>query len=73
MTDRTNESRFRFLEEHQLSITWYDNGASISWREQKPAPGRTAGYRPVARARTLAEAVDQAIERWERKHGKRWP
>lgn len=73
MSARSDSDRFRFLEEHQLSITWYDGGPSITWREKYPEPGSAAGYRPIARAKTLTEAVDIAITRWEKKHGKPWP
>jgi hypothetical protein len=68
----TNDLRFRFMEEHQLSVTWYDSGASITWREKRPAPGKTAGYRPVSRGRTLAAAIDIAIAKWEKQHGSRY-
>lgn len=65
----SDAERWRFLEDHELCVTWYDNGASLSWREKRPEPGKTAGYRHLARARTLTAAIDSVIERWKRKRG----
>lgn len=73
MGDRSDESRYRFLKEHKLSITWYDGGPSLTWREQRPEPGTAGGYLPVSRGKDLDDAIDQAIARWEKKHGRRWP
>jgi len=64
----SDAERWRFLEENELCVTWYDNGASLAWREKRPPPGKTAGYRHLARARTLTEAIDSVIARWKRKH-----
>ena len=64
----TDEQRFRFMEEHKLSVTWYDDGASIFWRG-RAEPGKPGAYFPVSRGRTLEEAIDTAIARWERQHG----
>jgi hypothetical protein len=65
----TDAERFRFLAEHKLSVTWTNDGASIFWRG-KDEPGKPGVYFPVASARTLEEAVDAAIARWERKQAK---
>jgi hypothetical protein len=64
----SDAERWRFLEENELCVTWYDNGASLAWREKRPPPGKTAGYRHLARARTLTAAIDSVIARWKRKH-----
>lgn len=73
VTIRSDDSRFHFLAEHKLSITWYDGGPSLTWREERPQPGKAAGYLPISRGKSLEEAVDLAIDRWERQHGKPWP
>jgi hypothetical protein len=65
----SDAERFRFLADHELSVVWYDSGASISWREKWPEPGKTAAYILLSRATTLEEAVDNVIARWELKHG----
>lgn len=65
----SDSERFAFIEKHQLSITWNDSRASLFWRG-KAKPGEPGAYFPIADAGTLAEAVDNAIARWERKHGK---
>ena len=64
----SDAERWRFLEDNELCVTWYDGGASLSWREKRPPPGKTAGYRHLARARTLTAAIDSVIARWKRKH-----
>lgn len=64
----SDAERWRFLEDHELCVTWYDGGASLSWREKRPEPGKTAGYRHLARARTLTAAIDSVIARWKQKH-----
>jgi hypothetical protein len=64
----TDAERFRFLAEHKLSVVWYDDGASIHWRERWPEPGKAASYRNLSRARSLAEAVDIIIRKYLRKH-----
>jgi hypothetical protein len=65
----SDAERWRFLEDHELCVTWYDGGPSLAWREKRPPPGKTAGYRHLARGRTLTEAIDSVIARWNRKHG----
>ena len=65
----TDAERWRFLEDHELCVTWYDGGPSLAWREKRPEPGKTAGYRHLARGRTLTEAIDSVIARWKRKYG----
>ncbi|MGH7604186.1 MAG: hypothetical protein ACRENK_09350 [Gemmatimonadaceae bacterium] len=65
----TDAERWQFLAKHELCVTWYDNGASISWREKWPAPGRIAGYRHLARGRTLEEAINKVMARYQQKHG----
>jgi hypothetical protein len=65
----TDAERWRFLADHELSVVWYDSGASISWREKWPEPGKIAAYRHLSRGKTLEEAVDVLIERYNRKHG----
>lgn len=68
---RTDAERFRFLEEFKLSVTRTNDGASIYWRGQDE-PGKPGGFYSIASGRTLEEAVDNAIARWERKHGRKF-
>jgi hypothetical protein len=68
---RTDEERLRFLERFRLSTTWNNEGVSIYWRGQD-RPGHPGGFVPVSKGRTLAEATDLAIARWEKKHKKRF-
>jgi hypothetical protein len=67
----SDEDRFRFLDRYRLSLTWSNDGVSIFWRGQDQ-PGMPGGFYPIARGKTLGEATDAAIERWERKHGRKF-
>jgi hypothetical protein len=58
------------MAEHQLSVTWYDGGASIFWRG-RAKPGQPGAYHPVSSGSSLEEAIDNAIARWEQQHGVR--
>jgi hypothetical protein len=68
---RSDEERFRFLEKFRLSLTWSNDGVSIHWRGID-RPGQPGAFYPVASGRTLAEATDIVIAKWERKHKQRW-
>ena len=65
---RTDEERLRFIEKFQLSVTWHDDVATIFWRG-RASPGQPGGYHEISKGKTLAEATDAAIERYNRKHG----
>ena len=65
---RTDEERLRFIEKFQLSVTWHDDVATIFWRG-RASPGQPGGYHEITKGKTLAEATDAAIERYNRKHG----
>jgi hypothetical protein len=65
---RTDEERLRFIEKFQLSVTWHDDVATIFWRG-RASPGQPGGYHEISKGKTLAEATDAAIKRYNRKHG----
>ena len=65
---RTDEERLSFIEKFQLSVTWHDDVATIFWRG-RASPGQPGGYHEISKGKTLAEATDAAIERYNRKHG----
>ena len=65
---RSDEERLSFIEKFQLSVTWHDDVATIFWRG-RASPGRPGAYHEISRGKTLAEATDAAIERYNRKHG----
>lgn len=69
--ERTDADRFRFFAEYRLSVTWTEDSVSVFWRG-RPAPGQPGAYFPISTAPTLREAVDLVIERWERKHKRRF-
>ena len=64
----SGEGRLRFLEQFQLSVTWHDDVATIFWRG-RASPGQLGGYHEISKGKTLAEATDVAIKRYNRKHG----
>lgn len=65
MTD--HDRRFRFLAQFELSLTWNDGQPTLFWRG-RASPGQPGGYFEIAKGATLEEAVDRAIDRWEKKH-----
>jgi hypothetical protein len=67
----SDAGRFRFLSEFQLSIGWSDEGATMFWTG-KARPGQPGRLFIVAKGRTLGDATDAAVKRWEAKHGKHW-
>ena len=65
---RSDEERLRVIEKFQLSVTLHDDLATIFWRG-RASPGQPGGYHEISRGKTLAEATDAAIQRYNRKHG----
>jgi hypothetical protein len=68
---RTAEERESFIQTFRISITWSNDEVSLYWRG-RDSPGKPGGYHPIAKGETLTQAIERAIERWERKHKKRW-
>ena len=64
----SDAERLRFLEQFQLSVTWHDDVATIFWRG-RASPGQPGGYHEISKGKTLAEATDAAIQRYNRKQG----
>ena len=65
---RSDEERLRVIEKFQLSVTLHDDLATIFWRG-RASPGQPGGYHEISKGKTLAEAADATIERYNRKHG----
>ena len=68
---RTNDQRIRFLSKFELSITWDDKNPTIFWRGPS-SPGQPGGYSEIAKGSTLEEAIDRAMDRWEKKHKRKF-
>ncbi|MDB4871952.1 MAG: hypothetical protein JWL97_2956 [Gemmatimonadales bacterium] len=70
---RTNDDRFRFIAQFHLHVTWHsDHDVSLMWRAKSENWEGSPPYFPVSSGKTLEEAADEAIDRWEKKYGKRW-
>jgi hypothetical protein len=64
----SDEERFRFLEEFKLTTAWDDEEWTLFFRDKSVAwlYGRVC---VISKGKTLAEATDAAIGRYNRKHG----
>jgi hypothetical protein len=67
----SDHERFRFLDEFKLTANWDDEEFTLFWRE-KSVPWQYGRLYVISKGATLAQVTDEAIERWERKHGKPW-
>ncbi len=65
----TDTERFRFLEKFRLHVTWHSDHVTLMWQQKVLHWEASPPYYPVASGKTLAEATDAAIERYNRKHG----
>lgn len=63
-----DDERFRFLEQFKLSASWDDEEFTLFWRE-KSVPWQYGRLYVISKGKTLAEATDAAIARYNRKHG----
>jgi hypothetical protein len=66
----SDAERWRFLSDHELTLhTDGDpNGYLVHW-VRTGEPGQPPKFYPVSNGKTAEEAVDRAIERYNRKHG----
>jgi hypothetical protein len=64
----SDAERFRFLEQFKLTASWDDEEFTLFWRE-KSVPWQYGRLYVISKGKTLAEATDTAIERYNRKHG----
>jgi len=60
--------RLRFLEDFKLTTAWDDDEWTLFFRDKSVAWLYGKVY-VIAKGKTLAEATDAAIERYNRKHG----
>lgn len=64
----SDEERFRFLEQFKLTTAWDDEEWTLFFREKSVGWLYGKVY-VISKGRTLEEATDGAIERYNRKHG----
>ena len=66
----TDAERWRFLADHGLTLhtDGGHHGYMVHWCRTS-GPGQPPRFYPVANGKTADEAIDRAIERYNRKHG----
>jgi hypothetical protein len=64
----SDSERFRFLAKFRLHVTFPADHVTLMWQEKVQHWEASPPYYPVASGKTLEDATDAAIERWERKH-----
>jgi hypothetical protein len=66
----SDAERGRFLAEHSLTLhtDGGDNGYMVHWC-RTAGPGQPPKFYPVSNGRTAEEAIDRAIQRYNRNHG----
>ena len=64
----SDDERLRFLEQFKLTIAWDDEEWTLFFRDKSVAWLYGKSY-VISKGKTLAEATDAAIERYNRKHG----
>jgi hypothetical protein len=66
----SDAERWRFLADHGLTLhtDGGDYGYMVHWC-RTAGPGQPARFYPFSTGKTAEEAVDKAIERYNRKHG----
>lgn len=66
----TDAERWRFLADHGLTLhtDTGDYGYMVHW-VRAGGPGEATKFYPVSNGRTAEDAIDRAIERYNRKHG----
>jgi hypothetical protein len=65
----SDAERFRFLAKFRLHVAFHDDHVSLLWQEKVKHWEASPPYYPVASGKTLEEATDTAIARYNRKHG----
>jgi hypothetical protein len=66
----SDAERWRFLADHGLTLhtDGGDYGYMVHWC-RTAGPGQPPKFYPISTGKTAEEAVDRAIERYNRKHG----
>jgi hypothetical protein len=65
----TDAERFRFLAKFRLHVSWHSDHVTLMWQERVLHWEASPPYYPVASGKTLEEATDAAMARYNRKHG----
>jgi hypothetical protein len=65
----SDAERFRFLAKFRLHVSFHDAHVTLMWQEKVQHWEASPPYYPVASGKTLEDATDAAIARYNRKHG----
>jgi hypothetical protein len=65
----SDAERFRFLAKFRLHVSFHYDHVTLMWQERVRHNQASPPYYPVASGKTLEEATDAAIARYNRKHG----
>lgn len=64
----SDAERFQFIEKFRLHVSFHSDHVALMWQAKVQHWEASPPYYEVASGKTLAEATDAAIARWERKH-----
>ena len=64
----TDAERFRFLEKFRLHVAFHDDHVTLMWQKKVQHWEASPPYFEVASGKTLKDAIDAAIARYNRKH-----
>jgi hypothetical protein len=65
----SDAERFRFIAEFRLHVAFHSDHVTLMWQGRVEHWEASPPYYPVASGKTLEEAVDAGIARYNRKHG----
>jgi hypothetical protein len=65
----TDAERFQFIARFRLHVAFYADHVALLWQKRVEHWEASPPYHAVGSGKTLAEATDAAIERYNRKHG----
>jgi len=64
----SDAERFRFLAKFRLHVAFHDDHVTLMWQKKVQHWEASPPYYPVASGKTLEDATDAAIARYNRKH-----
>jgi hypothetical protein len=65
----SDAERWRFITQFRLHVSWHSDHVTLMWQRRVEHLEASPPYFPVASGKTLEEATDAAIARYNRKHG----
>lgn len=65
----SDAERFRFIAKFRLHVAFHADHVTLMWQERVLHWEASPPYYPISSGKTLEEATDAAIARYNRKHG----